>query len=257
MIIRFALILYLIFKSTFCFSKILLPQHLSKSDRRTVLSLFGAGTSARLLSTPYPLGGWEGFEIGLSKHFLPTQDLIELGNGTPSQDDFEYPLLTLGKGLFYDLDLFLSLIPMGQNKTMSHFSSQIRYQVWNSSNQIFRISGLIHGGTTTLNNQLNMQSYGFNVLGTATIDRLSLFIGIGSTFTNGQFIGCSQVLSPQSNALVDCENGITDTESTQTETLTLSHQVFGVEWPIDNFFIAAEVDRYRVPFYSFKIGYRM
>jgi hypothetical protein len=224
-------------------AKLQLPSNLNEADRRAALQIMGPATSTRILSSPYPLGGYEGFELGISRHYVPTSYLSELGNKTASEGDFEYPLLTLGKGLYYDLDLFLSIVPMAQSDSINHFSSQIRYQFWHSESEVFRFSGLIYAGTTTLNNQLNMQSYGYNLIGTSTIDRVSLYIGVGTSFCNGRFIGGIK--------------GITDSPRTEIETLTLAHQLIGIEWPLGSFFWAAEVDRYKIPYYSLKIGYRM
>lgn len=220
-----------------------LPTQLNQSDRKTALQILAPATNSRLLSSPYPLGGWEGFEVGVSRHYVPTAYLSELGSKPDNLNDFEYPLLTLGKGLYNNLDLFLSIVPMAQSETITHFSSQIRCQLWESVSQIFRISGLLYAGTTTLNNQLNIQSYGFDFIGTTTIDRVSLYLGLGTSFGNGRFIGGAK--------------GLTDSLNTEIETTTLAHQLIGLEWPVSNFFWAAEVDRFKIPYYSLKIGYRM
>lgn len=224
-------------------AKLILPKQLSQSDRRELLQIMGPATSVRLLSTPYPLGGWQGFELGVSRHYVPSTNLTEIGDGSISDTDFEYPLLTLGKGLFYDLDLYLSIVPMAQSDSISHFSTQVRKQIWLSESKIFHISGLLYAGTTTLNNQLNMQTYGFSLISAITIDRVSLYLGIGTEFCNGRFIGGA--------------TGITDSLKTEIETSTLAHQLIGLEWPIGNFFWSAEVDRFKIPYYSLKFGYRM
>ncbi len=237
------LIFFNLFFSLFAFAKFTLPNQLHQADRRSALQIMAPATSSRLLSSPYPLGGWDGFEIGISRHYVPTTYLSELGNKPANASDFEYPLLTLGKGLYYNLDLFLSIVPMAQSESINHFSSQIRYQFWESLSQVFRISGILYAGTTTLNNQLNMQCYGFDLVGTTTIDRVSLYLGLGTSFANGRFIGGA--------------GGLTDTQLTEVETSTLAHQLIGLEWPIANFFWAAEVDRFKIPYYALKVGYRM
>lgn len=231
----------------FCFTtahgKLRLPTQLTQADRRSTLEILGPATSSRMLTSPYPLGGWNGFEIGLSRHYVPISYLSDLGDRSASQGDFEYPLVTLGKGLFYDLDLFLSLVPISQSESINHFSTQLRYQIWRSQNNIFRISGLLHASTTTLNNQLNMQAYGGDFIATSTIDKVSLYFLIGSARSSGRFIGGTQ--------------GITNSQQTETETMNFFHQGIGLEWPIGNFFWAAEVDRYKIPYYSLKFGYRI
>ncbi len=231
------------------YGKISFPSSMDKQERRQTLELLGPATSSRMLSSPYPLGGWEGFEVGISRHYVPMSYLSEVDNTFGYQRDIEYPILTLGKGLYYDFDLFLSLVPMIQSEAVNHFSTQIRHQFWQSEEGILRLSGLLYAGTTTLNNQINMQSYGFDALGTITIDRVSMYLGLGSSFNNGRFIGGAGGLNATAS-------GSSDPAPTEVETITLPHQLIGLEWPIDSFFLALEVDRFKVPYYSMKLGYR-
>jgi hypothetical protein len=232
-----------LFFTTLAVAKFKMPAQMNAGDRTTALQILGPATSNRLLSTSYPLGGSHGFEVSLSHHYVPCSYLSELGDKSGSTQDYEYPMVTMGKGLFYNLDLFLSFVPMTQNDFLDHFSTQLRYQFWQSESQLFRLSSLIYAGTSTLNNQMTMQSYGYDIVGTTTIDRVSLFVGVGTSFNNGRFIGGFK--------------GITDSLNTETVTATLAHQLIGVEWPIDDFFIAGEVDRYKIPYYSVKAGYRL
>lgn len=244
----FGLILILLSSSP-SFGKIIFPTSMDQQDRRRALEFLGPATSSRMLSTPYPLGGWEGFEVGLSRHYVPMSHLKDVDNAFEDQRDIEYPILTLGKGLFYDFDLFLSLVPMIQSEAVNHFSTQIRHQFWQSNEGSLRLSGLLYAGTTTLNNQINMQSYGFDALATLTIDKVSMYLGLGSSFNNGRFIG-----GP--NGIVAPQEGSVEPSSTAIETITLPHQLVGLEWPIENFFFAIEVDRFKIPYYSMKLGYR-
>jgi len=220
----------------------LLPAQMDQSKMKKVLKVLGPATSSTPLSSPYPLGGWEGFEVGISKHYLPWSYLSEVDQTVGDQKDLDFHLLTIGKGLFYNFDLFLSIIPIIKSEALNYFSTQLRYQFWASENRIFYLSGIFFAGTSTINNQLNMQNNGLDFLGTITLDRVSIFLGIGRLFSTGRFIGGA--------------SGITASQATETERLTLSHQLVGIEWPIGNFFIAAEADRYTIPYYSIKLGYR-
>lgn len=224
------------------FARALLPDQMTPGEMRKVLQVLGPATSSTPLSSPYPLGGWEGYEVGISKHYLPWSYLSEVDPIVGGQKDLEYPLITVGKGLFYNFDLFLSIMPILKSDVVNYFSTQLRYQFWNSQNKVFRISGLIFAGTANVNNQLNMQNNGFDLIGTITLDRVSIFLGVGSLVSNGRFIG-----GP---------TGITASQNTEAERISLAHQLIGIEWPIGNFFIAAEADRYAIPYYSVKLGYR-
>ncbi|MEY4615782.1 MAG: hypothetical protein RJB66_742 [Pseudomonadota bacterium] len=220
-----------------------LPHQLTSEDRKSALSVLGPATNSRLLSSGYPLGGWQGFEIGLSRHYVPASYLNSLGDQSNQRRDFEYPILTFGKGLYYDFDLILSFVPMFQSESISHTSAQVRRQFWQSPKNIFRVVGLAHAETTNLANQLGIQGYGFNIIGTTTIDKISLFIGVGASSWQGTYIGGAR--------------GVTDSGDTEINRVLMAHHLIGFEWPIDNYFVAAEVDRYDSPYYSMKLGYRL
>jgi hypothetical protein len=237
------LLLSIIATGSVAYGKLQIPRQMNASDRRSSLEILGAATASRLLSSPYPLGGAQGFELGLSRHYVPTSFLSEYGDKQAGQKDFEYAVLTLGKGLFYDIDLFLSLVPMTQTDSITHASGLLRYQLWQSESNTFRLSAVLSASTSNLNNQLGLQSTGYDLVGTTTIDEVSFYLGVGLSAISGRFIGGTR--------------GITDSQQTENEKVNLAHQVIGLEWPIGNFFWAAEVDRYKIPFYSLKLGLRI
>ena len=241
--LSFSLVIVCFFFNEWVWANLPLPRQLTAKDRRSALEILGPATSARLLSSTYPLGGWEGFEVSLSRNYVPASYLSALGDQSTPQRDFDYPLLTFGKGLFSDVDLHVSFVPMIQKESLSHASAQIRHQFWQSPTNIFRLSGLLHASTTNINNQLQMQGYGYNLVGTTTIDQISLFIGIGQFTTRGRFIGGLR--------------GITESLNTEKESLSMAHQLIGLEWLTGHYFLAAEVDRFESPYYSLRLGYRL
>lgn len=237
------IITFILFFTSLALAKFDLPQQMNAKDRQRALEILGSATSSRLLSSAYPLGGWQGLEVGLSRHYIPASYLSSLGDRSATQNDFNYPMLTIGKGLYGNVDLHVGFVPMFQSDAISHASAQIRYQLWKSPSKIFRLSGLVHASTTNLLNQLIMQNYGFNIIGITTIDELSLFVGAGLSSTDGRFIGGNK--------------GITDSKDSEQETKRLPHQLIGLEYLINNYFVAAEIDRYDSPYYSLKVGYRL
>lgn len=228
--------------SQFVWATFDIPTQLSDKDERDILKNIGPGTAARLLSAPFPLGGFEGLEVGLSRQAIPLDNLQHLGNGTEPQSELSYPILTIGKGLFNNIDMFLSLIPFAQSSSLTHFSSQVRIQHWSSLTSPFIISSAWHAGYSTLKNEINFQNYGFDVLGTFYFRTACLYFGVGTLFSNGRFIGG-----------VD---GITKSQDTDIVTATFAHRVLGFDYRINEYFIALETDSYDKPFYSVKLGYR-
>lgn len=228
--------------SLFSFAGITIPNGLSDKDQRDIINSIGPATAARLLSAPYPLGGNEGFELGIGRQFIPTELLGELGNKTEPQKGTSYPIITLGKGLFNDVDMFLTAIPFMQSPNLSHFSAQTRISHWYSSTSPLVFSSIWHVGSTTLKDQISFENYGIDAIITMYLRHICLYAGMGSLFTNGTFIGGN--------------NGITLSGQTETVTQVFAHKIVGIDLRHQAYFFAAQVDSYEKPNYSFKVGYR-
>jgi hypothetical protein len=219
-----------------------LPSQLSFADQKEILTTLGPGTSSRQLSSPYPLGGHEGFEIGLSRQFISTSNFTEFGDRSASGEDFSYPILTIGKGLFYDIDLFINLVPFAQSKTITHFSTQGRWNFFRSKDTPFSLSISGNAGNTTLNNLISIQSYGFDLVGSLYIRELSLFFGTGFLSSSGVFVG-----GPY---------GINKSGETEKINVPSSHRILGLDYRFHEYFISAEMDHFESPLYSAKVGMR-
>jgi hypothetical protein len=230
------------FSSLSSLAAINIPDGLSDADQRYILNSIGPATAARLLSAPYPLGGSEGFELGIGRQYIQTESLSELGNKTLTQKGMSYPIITLGKGLFNDVDMFLSAVPFGQSQDLTHFSAQARISHWYSKTSPLIVSSAFHVGSTTLKNQVSFENYGFDIISTMHLRHICLFAGLGTLFSNGTFVGGN--------------NGITTSGNTETVTQIFAHKLIGVDLRYQEYFVAAQVDSYEQPNYSFKLGYR-
>src|SRR6266404_3530405 len=100
-----------------------IPHGLNESDRREIIRTLGVNAATKMLDNPYPLGGYSGFEVGLSTEFIDIRDIRRLGcqpgqpgctNTTVSDEsEWRYSRLTIGKGLYEDIDVFFHfLTPM-------------------------------------------------------------------------------------------------------------------------------------------------
>lgn len=220
------------------------PQDLSQPERVLISHWFAPSSTPSLLSTSYPLGGYSGFEFGLSHHRLPTSLINSLTGVAPdSHDDLSYPLLTLGKGLYDNTDIFVSFSPLMGVNQISHYSGLIRHEFWRSNSNHFRISAQIYRGSSNIYNQLNLRSQGIDFLLTSTFQRVSLYWGIGQLSSVARFSGGA--------------NGTTDSNEEETESLYRTRNIFGFEWPIKNYFIAAEINRMNLSYYAIKLGVRL
>jgi hypothetical protein len=234
--------LFILFINIKSFAALTIPSGLSDKDQRDILNTLGPATAARLLSAPYPLGGSEGFELGLGRQYMPTESLSTFGNKTEPQEGLSYPIITLGKGLFNDVDMYLSAIPFTQSPNLTHFSAQTRIAHWYSKTSPLIISSAFHIGSTTLKNQVTFENYGFDVLATMYLKHICLYTGLGTLFSNGTFIGGNY--------------GVTTSGSTETVAKIFAHKLIGVDLRYEEYFVAAQVDSYERPNYSVKVGYR-
>jgi hypothetical protein len=217
-----------------------LPKNLKASERETTLGILGFGSAAKLLSSPYPLGGYDGVEVGLNSEYIPLSDVASLGSKSTSRSDINYFNLVLGKGLFYNIDVLVQFIPMPQDESLSGFGGQLRWGFYETKFMPAALSLVFHGASTNFNNLLGSETTGFDLIGSVNMRDVSLFFGAGQARSVGKFIGG-----------VD---GVTDTGNTETTDVASQHTVFGISIKMSNVFLALEVDRYVQSTYAGKLG---
>lgn len=94
---------------------------------------FRFGSASKVLDNPYPLGGYTGIEFGLASEFIPVEDLASLGSKTTDKGEYNYYTLTLGKGLYYNVDMHAYFTPFGQAEKMQSYGAQIRWGFYEAS----------------------------------------------------------------------------------------------------------------------------
>jgi hypothetical protein len=219
-----------------------LPTGLTASDREAALGILGFGSAAKLLASPYPLGGYDGVEVGLSSEYIPLADVASLGNKSNSKSDLNYLNLTLGKGLFYNVDVLLQFIPLPQDEAVSGYGAQIRWGFYETKFMPAALSLVFHGSAMNFNNLLGAHTTGADLIASVNMKDVSLFFGAGQARSVGTFVGGV--------------GGITDSGVTETTDVASPHTVFGISIKMSNVFVALEVDRYVQSTYAGKLGLR-
>ena len=103
--------------------------------------------------------------------------------------------------------------------------------------------------------QMNVQdsfinrNLGFELMMGINVNRFAMYFGGGPLQSKAQF------MSVGADGITD--NSTADTTNSVTETLNSQHTFVGVSLELLNMFLAAQVDRYSSPVYSFKIGFRL
>lgn len=236
----------LILGSSYSYAETILPVSLDKSDRVTMLSILGFGTTPKLISNPYPLGGYKGWELGLSSEFLSMEEIAGLGVAPSgkvlTKGDFNFYNLSFSKGLFENVDTTLSFLPSLQGEGVSGMGFQLRWAFYESPYMPMALSTNIYGGSVNIQSLLGSDSLGADLLCTMSLEDIALYFGFGYAKVIGHFTGGS--------------SGITDDNERHVEAVSSSHSLFGLSFQVSKMLFAFQVDRYRDPVYGAKIGFR-
>ncbi|QDK39008.1 hypothetical protein [Bdellovibrio sp. NC01] len=219
-----------------------LPRNLSTSEQKRALEILGLGSASKILANPYPLGGYTGVEVGLTAEFIPLEDLSNLGTQTNDSGEFNYYTLTIGKGLYYNIDTLLYFTPAIQDQKVQTFGGQLRWGFYEASFFPISFSANLYAGGANFSNLINVTTMGWDLVATVAIDNVALYFGGGRINAHGKFIGGT--------------NGITSSGETETQTSSENHTFAGVNVNVSKFFVALEIDKYVDSVYAGKLGFR-
>ena len=220
-----------------------IPQTMDKTDRTEALRIIGLGSSSKILSDPYPLGGYAGFEAGFSVESLPAEDLGRLGAGLEApQQDVALPKLTIGKGVYNNVDLFLQFTPYTPQDEFSLYGGMVRWGFYQAATLPFSLSALVHATSINVANKMTTHSHGVDLIGGVNVENVALFTGIGAIEATGTFIGGAA--------------NTTDTGVQEKEFVSGTHTLIGAKIGFQKAFIALQVDRYTVTVFGAKFGVR-
>lgn len=239
----FSLILILAFSAQ-AFASRVLPTGLTWGDRKTALEILGFGTSTKLLSSPYPLGGYSGVEVSVSSEYIPLTDVSSLGNKTADRSDFNYYNITIGKGLYYNVDVLVQFTPVPQDESISGFGGQVRWGFYEASFMPLALSLVLHGADVNFADSLGAETVGEDLIASVNMQDVSLFFGLGQAHSIGNFHGGQGV------------DAVTDSGNNETADIKCSHTMFGVSFKMAEMFVSLEVDRFVQSTYAGKLGMR-
>jgi hypothetical protein len=213
------------------------------------------------LSNPYPLGGYSGFEVGLSMEFIDTRDLRRLGctpNGGSCPDyhddsEWRYSRLTIGKGLYDDIDIFFSMMtPLGGVRT-SDYGGMLRWSFYQAEFLPINLSLILHANQLNYADTFMDRNIGGELLAGVNVDNFAVYFGGGLLESTGTFISCA---SGDTCAVDPSDVGVNADTHHVSHTVHDTHTVVGFSLHYLNLFTAAQVDRYSDAVYSMKVGLR-
>ena len=153
-----------------------LPKNLNREDRLNVVRLLSMGSSTKILSNPFPLGGYQGLELGLSMELINVADISRLGDGTHKElREFRFPRISIGKGLYNDVDLFFHFVPFSEESTMSEYGGMGRWSFYQARFLPINLSLLLHASVLNINDSLSSQTIGTELVAGISVDQFSLY----------------------------------------------------------------------------------
>ncbi len=223
-------------------AKIELPTSFNSSaEREQTLSILGLNTSSKILSAPYPLGGYAGFEFGAGMEFLDVSDINNLGSKVASdQSTITYPRFSFGKGFYKDFDIFFHFTPYSESTGISEYGGILRWGAYQSTYLPTNISVLLHTSSTNVSTNFSQEifssSAGIDITAGFTLKYFSLYFGGGQVESRGRFFAFNGQLKEQ------------------YETVSSIHTMMGGVIDFEKFFLAAQIDRYSDAVFSVKLG---
>jgi hypothetical protein len=246
-----------------------IPKGLNESDRLEIIRTLGLNAATKLLDDPYPLGGYSGFELGVSTEFVDIRDIRRLGcqpgtagcANTSISDDtqWQYSRITIGKGLYHDLDVFFHFMtPSGGASSVTDFGAAVRWSFYQARFLPINVALVGHFDQLNYQDAFTNRNVGADIMVGVDVDNFAIFFGGGELEAAGTFIGPDPATGNcNANCTVAANDPTVDpTSGTVTDHVIATHTVVGVSLHYENLFGAAEVDRYQDAVYSLKVGVR-
>ena len=224
-------------------AKLSIPTNLTTENRQELVEILGYGAAPKVLGDPFPLGGYSGVEIGVSNQIISTVDVAKMGDHTSTQERTPYVGLSLAKGLYYNFDVFINFVPLGQDEGISGFGGGLRWGFFEAEYLPISLSAQVASQSLNFQNKINVSAQTLDLIASYKIDPVTLYLGGGSVTASGEFLGGGS-------------DGVTDTGSVENVSMTANHFLGGVSYRSSLFFIAGEISRATQNSYGVKIGMR-
>lgn len=220
-------------------SAALVSSNLSESDRDKVLRTLGNSSSLKILGDPYPLGGYSGFELGLSIETVSTDSFVDLGDGSAGGKLLTYPVVSIGKGLYENLDLFVNFSLFGTENRVGTYGGILRWGFFESKTIPLTLSLSLQSLSNNFDNQITGELYGG-------------MINVGLNFNNSSYyLGLGKV-----NAQAEFAKEIVDSPNQEKAESSDTHFKVGAVWHFSPYFVSLELNRYYISHFTGKIGLR-
>lgn len=204
--------------------------------------VIGFGLAPKLLMNPYPLGGHEGYEFGVSAEFLSLEPIADLGSGSSDQGEFTIYNFSVSKGLYRDIDINFQFAPPFQEENIGSYGVSAKFKVWRAEKLPLFATFVLTGGGSQVQSLITSNLVQADLLVSMSIEEIAMYFGFGQSRLVTRFTGGA--------------DSLTDDLKSHTLNRDQFHNLFGLSVQVDRIFFAFQLDRYVESIYSTKIGYR-
>lgn len=232
------------------------PRQMDSNQRQEVLKILGLGSGGKILSDPYPLGGYAGLEVGVTVESILIEDISRLGAiPVDPQEEVSFFGFTMGKGVYNNVDLFLHFVPYLPQTEVSRYGAMLRWGFFQAQFLPLSLSINVNAEISNYSNVLSTRTVGADLVGGINVKNVALYAGLGPVSSNGTFIGGPPIGGCNPANPNTCPYTSSPHEK-QRETVKTLHSVVGVSVAFGDISITGELDRYTQPVYSGKVGLR-
>jgi hypothetical protein len=186
----FSLISFIILSFS-SFANLTVASPLNQSQLLSVTESVGLPLATSYTENLFPLGGYSGIRIGLSHKEISNNQLRQSYPETSNIPDLKLTEFHFSKGLYSNVDFYISFIPLGGNGNLSSFAGGIKWGFLELDSKPIQFLVSLSGRSTNWTNQVTFLNQTFDVIGQYSINQFYGYLGIGSAFVRSQFIGGS------------------------------------------------------------------
>ncbi len=234
-----------------------LPGDLKNSDLNEVTQIVGYGSSTKFLSNPYPLGGHSGFEVGITSEFIDTTDLARLGSGNGDETSLEYNRISIGKGLYHNVDVYIDFVPFVNSNEISEYGGMAKWAFYEADSLPLTLSALLHYDSFNIDDEFINQTLGTDLMAGWNLKNYALYFGGGVLYGSNKFMNTILDMSDPANQAANPTGSPNDPNGYLKENGKRDHFFLGMDVELSPYFISAQIDSYQETVYSLKLGYRL
>ena len=195
-------ILFGISISECAFCDLQLPTSLVDTDEQKIVRDVGSGLSPHLMGQIYPLGGYDGVELGGYRDFISTGDIGSYGTHATSQSTTSVNSFVIGKGFFYDLDFYLTFSPLGETEAIQNVGGAVKWTFYQGISVPAFMGLQVGTHSANVQNEINITGQNAILYSGFHFMPLHFYGGFGLYRAQGKFVAALNYSGQESNVSV-------------------------------------------------------